>query len=766
MRRLPSLFVLALAASPAAALAATINVPADFPTIQSGIIAALDGDEVLVAPGVYAELIDFLGKSVTVRSAAGATTTILDGGGSGPIVTMFGGLGAPVLDGFTIQNGYREDSEGGAALRIVDGTATVRNCVVRDNAVSAPTCPVCPMSGAGAYVVQGVHVFENVTFLNNTILILGDSYGGGVFVSSAAVTFNNCAFSNNTIDSSLGGALALLNASSATLNNCTFETNSAPSGGGGGIYSEGGALTITGGTFTTNSAEGGAGAAIYQSLGGSLSISGAAFQGNLAIGGSGAVYVDGGNVAITGGSFADNTANGALSLAGDATGTADGVEFRANGESGGGRAVELQENAVLTLTDCLLVDNVLSGAAGASADSQLTIAGCRFQENAYPGGSGHAVRGSGNSTIVITDSTFTTGVLGAAPAVTIEAFATLDLQRCDFVNIADGGGVFLVGASSATISDCLFDNCTADGSNGAGLRAQNAAAATVVDSKFTNNTVLGGSGGAFATSSSSETTFTNCVFANNAAPGGSGGGLYIIGPAVATLVNCRITGGSASSGTGGGIVARNTSTLKLVNTTLADNLSDGLVLTQFAAATVTNSVIYGNAPRNINTLALDPFASPPSIAYSLVQGGFAGTGNINADPLFADASAGDYSLAAGSPCIDAGENGTVPPGVTTDLAGDPRFVDDPGTADTGLGAAPLVDMGAFEFQAPAFATGDVNCDGSVDFFDIDPFLLALFDPAAYAAAFPGCDNGDVNNDGNVDFFDIDPFLACLFSGCP
>ncbi len=62
--------------------------------------------------------------------------------------------------------------------------------------------------------------------------------------------------------------------------------------------------------------------------------------------------------------------------------------------------------------------------------------------------------------------------------------------------------------------------------------------------------------------------------------------------------------------------------------------------------------------------------------------------------------------------------------------------------------------------------GDMNCDGMVDFFDIDPFLLALFDPAAYVVAYPACDplNGDLNNDGGVDFFDIDPFLNCLFNG--
>lgn len=69
-------------------------------------------------------------------------------------------------------------------------------------------------------------------------------------------------------------------------------------------------------------------------------------------------------------------------------------------------------------------------------------------------------------------------------------------------------------------------------------------------------------------------------------------------------------------------------------------------------------------------------------------------------------------------------------------------------------------------DACAIQRGDVNCDGSVDFFDIDPFLLALFDPQAYAAAFPGCENADVSRDGSVDFFDIDPFLQCLFAACP
>ena len=57
-------------------------------------------------------------------------------------------------------------------------------------------------------------------------------------------------------------------------------------------------------------------------------------------------------------------------------------------------------------------------------------------------------------------------------------------------------------------------------------------------------------------------------------------------------------------------------------------------------------------------------------------------------------------------------------------------------------------------------------DGAVDAFDIDPFVLAVVDPAEYGAQYPDCDimNGDCDGNGLVDAFDIDPFVQVLTGG--
>ncbi len=64
---------------------------------------------------------------------------------------------------------------------------------------------------------------------------------------------------------------------------------------------------------------------------------------------------------------------------------------------------------------------------------------------------------------------------------------------------------------------------------------------------------------------------------------------------------------------------------------------------------------------------------------------------------------------------------------------------------------------------PPSPAGDLNCDGSVSVGDINPFVLALTDPAGYAAMFPDCDplNADCNDDGSVTVGDINCFVALV-----
>lgn len=71
-----------------------------------------------------------------------------------------------------------------------------------------------------------------------------------------------------------------------------------------------------------------------------------------------------------------------------------------------------------------------------------------------------------------------------------------------------------------------------------------------------------------------------------------------------------------------------------------------------------------------------------------------------------------------------------------------------------------------------YVRGDANCNGVVDFVDIDAFVAALSGQAAWKAFLggnPACDYlcaNDINQDGVVDFADIDPFVQCLSGNCP
>ena len=196
--------------------------------------------------------------------------------------------------------------------------------------------------------------------------------------------------------------------------------------------------------------------------------------------------------------------------------------------------------------------------------------------------------------------------------------------------------------------------------------------------------------------------------------------------ATLTITNCEFTSNHATDDEGGAIHCVQSSNVTVANSTFFENtasLQGGALSSDGSSApAISNSIFWGNTPDQIRD-------NGQTVSYSIVEGGFAGTGNLDEDPLFTflgdEAFDPDLTLRAGSPAIDAANNNLVPMGVTADLDGNPRFVDDPSVADTGVGTPPIVDMGAYERQMPA--TFLVDMGGGGDFTTIQAAIDAAED---------------------------------------
>ncbi len=259
----------------------------------------------------------------------------------------------------------------------------------------------------------------------------------------------------------------------------------------------------------------------------------------------------------------------------------------------------------------------------------------------------------------------------------------------------DFNGKLITVRSANGPDNCIID-CQGFG-RGFNFQSGETAKALVEGLTIANGFVSGGFGdGGGLRCKGSSPTIINCIISGNSA--NNGGGIYSHGGNV-MVINCRLSDNSATF-EGGGIYAFDGDPT-VINSTVRGNsalFGGGIYADVLTNATVSNSIVWGNSPNQIEDFGW------ATVSYNCVDGGYKGPGNIDADPLFVDPDNGDYHLSPGSPCIDAADNTAVPKGITTDLDGNPRFVDDPDTKDTGFGDPPIVDMGSYEFQALVEAT--------------------------------------------------------------
>lgn len=353
--------------------------------------------------------------------------------------------------------------------------------------------------------------------------------------------------------------------------------------------------------------------------------------------------------------------------------------YQAPGALLNGAGMHLQ-NSSPTVANCVFTGNLAEkGAAIHSDTGSPTITDCTFTGNRAisTGAYGGAIHSAGGA-LTVRDSSFTSnsaeGSLGRGLGGAIASLAgTASIEGCTFTSntalprfgtshtVSQGGAIY-VGSSSVQVSACSFiDN----ESNVGGAISTGFLSGTptcqVLNSVFSGNFVV--------------TVLTSGGWDI----GGDIGGIHGSPISTVDLIGCVVHGGTADN-TGGAKI-------------------EGL-------GTVSSSIFWGNSD-NKGTIGTSQVKAS-RVEYSCVMNMLVGEpgedppdpekfpGSTALDPLFTNAGLDNFRLQAGSPCIDAGENPAFPAFVTTDRDGNPRFVDDLSIPDTGVGRAPVADMGPYE----------------------------------------------------------------------
>ena len=486
-----------------------------------------------------------------------------------------------------------------------------------------------------------------------------------------------------------------------TIQNGRADDSDPPHGkDGGGILNDGGEITLTNCKLTSNfGLDFGAGA--YVGGGGTITAINCSFVENVGEDGGGITAYSGGTIIAEKCLFESNSSSlGAGALVwGNGNASFTDCTFSANTALVSG-AVEIRIQSTAQFESCVFENNIAENDAGALRliESVADITNCTFVNNEAakdkPGG---ALR-LGDSVASIAHSTFVGNSAQAGGAIYLLS-SEVQLSDCEFrANIGwQGFAGIVVGNSLLEARDCLF----------------------------ADNHAIQNWAGAVGFSTGFESKMTNCVFVGNTAPL-FGGGVSMI-ESEPQFTNCLFVGNAADEG---GAMYINQSQPNLIDCTFANNIAEenggGFFSDGFQSfTTMANCIFWGNSDPGGTDQSAQIFIDDGvvHIDFSCIQGltgSLGGIGNIGDDPLFVDPDGlddvpgsedDDLRLSPGSPCIDAADNTAVPPDVFDldddddidepipfDLDGNPRFVDDPDTRDTGNGDPPIVDMGPYEFQ--------------------------------------------------------------------
>lgn len=505
------------------------------------------------------------------------------------------------------------------------------------------------IAGSGtAYGTSMVHIDKGITIMgasgNPADVILNGGYSNG---APGAVT-------NRLVYISHGDALL----AAMTITNGFALTN------GGGVYLGLGIVSncVISGNIASNH-----GGGIFGSSAAST-VTHCRVQGNVSSS-SGGTYYFGGAICLYGGGnlFASeildntNTYRGIGGVALRSRGVIQDCVFSNNsGPYGGALSVQILSGPVL-VDDCDFSGHVSATRVifvyAVAETTPVTITNCRVFNNNLLGLTLSA-RG-----VLVTDCLFSNNMGGGIYAQVGDPNTTYGhsnlIVNSDFVGNSTagyGGGILLAGRGNI-VSGCWLNANSAGHGGAIGTYYTHVTNNLITHCTVISNTASGRGGGVALNGATGADTVQYCRILHNSA-GDEGGGVSLRGSAGELLRNNLIMSNSANMG--GGVygnlgMATNESCTIAFN--YATNRGGGMDLLGFNN-TVINCIIVSNAAGILGPDVRLANASESNAFWHSCTPGVtnAGGNNINADPRWVAPDAGDFRLAAGSPCVNTGTN--------------------------------------------------------------------------------------------------------------